>query len=511
VELDYYLEGIWSFQTAKKIVIQYPSDKTETVVLKRRKMMVGEIVMLGKGQKLIDDSGNEVTIIENDAVTDRQHFRVINNPSFKKYQCRVITPFETITSIIFDTREKAIKQLQMYWYKNYEVTVEDAGVDAGVDAGSTITLTCPPLPSDSVFVEFQYSEKDLICEPMAIHLDTPITHTYHSASFTDKETGVFHEWDEPLNGKTVRQLLERHGITTTLLKFEKVKFDRPGIQVKTLTGYCIPIYIESTDTVLRLKNLICEKEGIPADQQRLIYGGYQLIDNKTLMEYKIEDGSIVHLVLRLRGGGCASFADVTNRDAFQNHNWSSDAPVWRRAMPGLAIEGLCDNRACEAFRHMVIVNQGFRDFDLIVDRDKGGVCCPLCKTAVKPVTCGFNNCWFKFVGQKAGTSKIISIPWDKVTDEYRRCNELKSGTVVWSRFLISVRRIFSPMKTALVSESEFVYNPDSGFCVLCVNAIQSGGSRLGCNHCFHTACLNPWMDFHKCPICLVEMSGVMNY
>ncbi|RWW40905.1 hypothetical protein BHE74_00053650 [Ensete ventricosum] len=56
------------------------------------------------------------------------------------------------------------------------------------------------------------------------------------------------------------------------------------------------------DTIDRIKERIEEKEGIPPPQQRLIYLGKQLADDKTAREFNIEDGSVLHLVLALRGG-----------------------------------------------------------------------------------------------------------------------------------------------------------------------------------------------------------------
>ncbi len=46
-----------------------------------------------------------------------------------------------------------------------------------------------------------------------------------------------------------------------------------------------------------------EKEGIPPVQQRLIFGGKQMHDEKTAKDYNIEGGSVIHMVLALRGGG----------------------------------------------------------------------------------------------------------------------------------------------------------------------------------------------------------------
>merc|ERR1711939_1111494 len=76
-----------------------------------------------------------------------------------------------------------------------------------------------------------------------------------------------------------------------------------NIKVKTLTGKEIEIDIESDDTISRIKERVEEKEGIPPPQQRLIFGGKQMADDKKASEYNIEGGSVLPLVLALRGGG----------------------------------------------------------------------------------------------------------------------------------------------------------------------------------------------------------------
>ena len=105
-------------------------------------------------------------------------------------------------------------------------------------------------------------------------------------------------------GQSGRARLEGWAATQRVGSLSKVLGLRGGMQVfvKTLTGKTISVECEPDESIESLKAKIMEKEGVPPDQQRIIFGGKQLDSLKSLSDYDIEDDSTITMVLRLRGG-----------------------------------------------------------------------------------------------------------------------------------------------------------------------------------------------------------------
>ncbi|XP_063590745.1 polyubiquitin-like isoform X2 [Penaeus indicus] len=79
------------------------------------------------------------------------------------------------------------------------------------------------------------------------------------------------------------------------------------VYVKTLTGKTLTVEVTPQDTVEVLKAKLQDIEGVPTDQQRIVFSGIQLEDGRTLADYNICREAVLHLILRLRGGGMPMF------------------------------------------------------------------------------------------------------------------------------------------------------------------------------------------------------------
>lgn len=269
------------------------------------------------------------------------------------------------------------------------------------------------------------------------------------------------------------------------------------IGIRTLTGKTIFIDVSSSSTTGDVKGLIQDDEGIPPEQQRLIFNGRQMEDVNTLINYGVQPidpldydaKNLLHLVLRLRGGG-GDFADVSNPNTMQTLQVSHGGPTWRRIRPGLCIEGMCRNERCDARGQMVISPRGYKDFNLVAGET---VPCPVCDEGVEPKTCAFYRCMWRYVGKKDGISTVTSSSWDRVTDKYTRFSGKK--VVKWDHLLIQARPLdlVKPVNTTTNTgrvHIDYTYLE----CTICIDDIERGQKTnvLTCGHHFHAKCIRGW-------------------
>ncbi len=263
-------------------------------------------------------------------------------------------------------------------------------------------------------------------------------------------------------------------------------------------------------SVEMLKLLIEAKEGIPMDQQRIIFAGKLLSHCSLLMDNNIRSGDTVHLVLRLCGGGGSGrpFVDVT-KNRMKKMHWSKTAPDWRTAEPGLSLEGSCENKKCPAFKKMVIMNFGYTNVDLIGNPMTLTQCkCPVCWSNVTPLVPAFNNCFYRIAARKTGSTTLFQKPWSRCDDFYYTYDLDKCGQATFCHIQIFVR--------PLEMDEEKGNSPVPYKCAICFDTLEKSYDlpcdkicKLpNCNHYFHKSCAKEWAERGgNCPCCRMPMTN----
>ena len=284
----------------------------------------------------------------------------------------------------------------------------------------------------------------------------------------------------------------------------------PCIYVLTLTGKTITIpSISLTDTIENLKRIIFDMDGTEIEEQRLIFGGKQLEDGRLLSDYSIVCESTIHLVFRLIGGGGGCFfADMSKEGT--HLTWNKTAPRWREAIVGLCLEGKCQNPECKGYKKMVIINMGdVCVFKLGSKETRQITNCPICYQHVEPLTCGFNNCEYRYIAKKEDENITVTekSKWKEIGDNYYRFDEKKS--TIYSELLIEVKK-HSKYVCKNGDSMSFYYAPSSIThefeCAICVSPTDTNSENkvatLKCKHSFHEKCIKRWLkNSNTCPFC----------
>ncbi|CAF0733765.1 unnamed protein product [Adineta steineri] len=224
------------------------------------------------------------------------------------------------------------------------------------------------------------------------------------------------------------------------------------IHVITYTGLGqeYDIEVEPSVMIQELKKSANEKAGYSDPEMLwLVFDKEILYDEATLEDYDIQADSTLELLDRteryrnLNGLIGLKFVDVSDNQALKRIGWSTTAPRWRRARHGLCLEGLCTNNTCEAYNSTVIMPVGYKKVDMLDDSLDKITKCPVCKEHVTPITCGFNNCWWKYDGVQScrnGPSKQCPGDWRQADDAYYRFNEYQDETITWKKLTLQAAK-----------------------------------------------------------------------
>ncbi|KAL3136779.1 hypothetical protein ABBQ38_005493 [Trebouxia sp. C0009 RCD-2024] len=261
------------------------------------------------------------------------------------------------------------------------------------------------------------------------------------------------------------------------------------VLIETVVGKIITIHIPLYDTVAKLKQLVCEREGIPQIYQRMTFGGNQLADPCTLLDYGVQDMSSISMAVIMYGGGApANFTDVSNSSTLETIAFSDEAPAWRESCAGLNVEGRCANPCCQAYRQMVIDPKGMVSWSLTA----GQAHCPMCHKQFPPVTCAFTECSWAFDGCKLGSSsqlQHVQGDYQAVSaDKYHRFEEHDNQTN-WQMLVLSAK------------QSE----PGTSICPICwEHPDDCDKQTTSCGHTFRGTCIDAWKRVQQnagCPMC----------
>lgn len=259
------------------------------------------------------------------------------------------------------------------------------------------------------------------------------------------------------------------------------------IFIKTLTGKTITCTVTNTDTILDLKHKIQIKEGIPPEQQRLVYNGSQLENHRQLTYYEIITESSIHMVLRLRGGGGTISQKFVNVEQdLVKGSWSNNAPSWRRCIDGLNLEGICTNTECKAYDCKIIIPLGYKSYDLIKNPHMP---CIMCRKNVSISNFITTKCNMEIVAEDINNncSKIC-----KKIDDLPHYPEDSNDTNEYLYMTITCN---------------YLKEYETDFCPICYETLTGKTVKVtGCGHYFCNSCIEQWKTIkNTCPMCITTL------
>lgn len=264
--------------------------------------------------------------------------------------------------------------------------------------------------------------------------------------------------------------------------------------------------IHSSASIGLLKSLIVydESETKSEDETSLYLdgSGEELNKNMTLQEAGLKESCTLTAIQKVLGGKSSTFGmiDVFNDKALVNKTFGTGT-VWNILHPGFAIEGICENKNCVAFRQPVDSNHGFGVFNFNNVQQQ----CPMCHSEINGTQLFFSSCFYSIRGVAADETVQRIIPWRRVGDYYQHWNPEKAKTRNWINVQITTRQLelAKPVPNSpIIREAPIADN-----CTVCMGGMQPSQkiTMLKCCHSYHTNCINEWKSRRNtngnCPQC----------